>query len=320
MDIGFRLLPEQASSIASQVDALYFFLIGVSTFFTLLIASLIVYFAIKYRRGSPANRQFSHGKHSTLLLEFLWIVVPAGISVIIFGWGAKLFFDMARPPADALRIECVGRQWMWKFQHPQGNQEINELHVPRGEPVHVRLISEDVIHSLYVPAFRVKHDALPSRYTGLWFTATKVGEYRLYCAEYCGAKHAGMKGRVVVLEPNEYEAWLSGGPPAESPASAGARLFTQLACGTCHRGGGQQSRGPPLANLFGKPVPLADGRSVVADDDYLRESILRPAAKVVAGYEPIMPAFEGQIGEQAVLALLAYIKQMTSESRAETGP
>ena len=319
MNEGFRLLPEQASTVAPQVDALYYFLLAVSGVVTLLIASLIVFFAIKYRRGSPASREVATAAHGTLALEVAWIVVPLVVSVVIFVWGAKLYFAMAVAPQDALQIDCVGRQWMWKFQHPQGNREINELHVPLGQPVAIRLISEDVIHALYVPAFRVKHDVLPSRYSQLWFTATKAGQFRLYCAEYCGAKHADMKGRVVVLEPSEYQAWLSGSSPAERPAAAGERLFGQMACGSCHRGGGAASRGPPLAGVFGSRVPLDGGRSAIADEDYLRESILRPAAKVVAGYEPIMPSFEGQIGEEALLSLVAYLKELGATSAIAPG-
>jgi len=315
MDKSFRLLPEQASSLAPEVDALYFFLIGVTAFFTISIATLIIYFAIKYRRGSRASRQIAEHTRGTLMLEAAWIVIPLVISLFIFVWSAKLYFTMARPPADALEIECVGRQWMWKFQHPEGNSEINELHVPRDQAVRVRLISEDVIHALYVPAFRVKHDALPSRYTSLWFKATKVGTYHLFCAEYCGVKHADMGGRVIVLEPSEYQAWLSGGTATEPPAVTGRNLFVQLGCVTCHRGGGETSRGPPLENLYRSKVALEGGKTVIADDDYVRESILRPAAKVVAGYQPIMPSFEGQIGEEGLLQLLAYIKSLSSQTK-----
>lgn len=305
MDSDYRLMPEQASSIAGEVDALYYFLVVTSGFLSILIAVLIIYFAIKYRRGSPADRTPGHGHF--LLMELSWIIIPFLLTMVIFFWAADIYLRMARPPAGAMEIDCVGRQWMWKFQHPEGNAEINDLHVPLGEPVKLNLISEDVIHSLYVPAFRVKHDVLPGRYTSLWFEPTKVGKYRLFCAEYCGAKHSEMGGYVHVMEPSQYQDWLSGNA-ANSSADAGRVLFESLRCNTCHQGGGIASRGPPLEGLFGRTVRLADGSSVVADQNYLRESILRPAAKLVVGYQPIMPSFEGQISEEGLLQLIAEIK------------
>jgi cytochrome c oxidase subunit 2 len=205
---------------------------------------------------------------------------------------------------------------MWKFQHPQGHSEINNLHVPLGRAVKVRMISEDVIHSLYVPAFRVKQDVLPGRYTTLWFQATKVGQYHLFCAEYCGAKHSAMGGRVIVIEPNDYEAWLSGRNVAEPELATRQRLFDELRCSNCHEGGGMVSRCPPLENLFGSKVRLADGQTIVADESYIRESILRPAAKIVAGYQPVMPTYEGQIGEEDILRLIAEIKSLAPASRS----
>jgi cytochrome c oxidase subunit 2 len=218
-----------------------------------------------------------------------------------------------------MEVDCVGRQWMWKFQHPEGNAEINDLHVPLNQPVKVRLISEDVIHSMYVPAFRIKHDVLPGRYTYLWFTATKPGKYHLFCAEYCGAKHSEMRGYVHVMEPADYQAWLSGAASGVSASEAGKLLFEQLRCNNCHQGGGTTSRGPPLENLFGSSVKLKDGGTVLADENYLRESILRPNAKVVAGYQSIMPSFEGQISEEGILHLLAYVKSL-SQTKGQTTP
>jgi cytochrome c oxidase subunit 2 len=313
MNSNFRMFPDQASTLAPRVDALYLFLIGVTVFFTLLIGILILYFGIKYRRGSRADRSPPQGHF--YVLEVAWIVIPFLLTMVMFVWGADIYFDMARPPQDALEISVVGRQWMWKFQHPEGNAEINELHVPRGQPIILKMISEDVIHAMYVPAFRVKHDVLPGRYVGLWFNATELGEYHLFCAEYCGAKHSEMIGRVVVLEPSEYEAWLRGSSAAQAPAVAGQALFEQLRCDNCHRGGGEASRGPPLENLFGREVKLQDGSTVIANEDYLRESILRPAAKVVAGYQPIMPSFEGQIGEEGILHLMAFLKSKSNQQR-----
>ena len=315
MNTEFRLMPEQASSIAADVDALYGFLIIVSAFFSILIAGLILYFAIKYRRGSAANR--TQGKSHFFWMELSWVVVPLVLTMVMFFWGANLYFAQARPPAGAMEVSCVAKQWMWKFQHAEGNAEINDLHVPLGQPIKVNMISEDVIHSLFVPAFRIKHDVLPGRYTSVWFNATKAGEYHLFCAEYCGAKHSEMKGRVIVMEPSQFQDWLAGGGTGETPQQAGRKLFEQMRCNSCHQGGGVAGRGPPLDNLFGSTVPLQNGQTVLADEAYLRESILRPAAKMVAGYQPIMPSFDGQIGEEGLLQLIAEIKSLSSPARAQ---
>jgi len=312
---GFRLFPEQASTFASRVDLLYFVLIAVSVFFTVLIAGFILFFSIKYRRGNKnVDRTPSEG-HGTAL-EITWIVIPFLITMVIFGWSATLFFDAYRPPAGALEVRVVGKQWMWKFQHPNGRREINALHVPLGQSVKLTMISEDVIHSFYVPAFRIKRDVLPGRYVESWFEATKTGEFHLFCAEYCGTNHSEMIGRVVVVEPSEYEAWLAGGKPNESPLQAGGRLFEELRCATCHVPGGASSRCPPLENVYGHQVKLTDGSSVLADETYMRESILRPAAKVVAGYQPIMPSFDGQLNEEQLIQLIGYIKSLAKPAAA----
>lgn len=309
MNTEFRFLPEQASTLAAEVDALYAFLLAVSGVMTILIAFLVMYFAIRYRRGSSADRQQT--ATNFFLMEIAWIVGPFILVMVMFYWGARLYFKQTRAPADAMTITCVGRQWMWKFQHPEGSAEINTLHVPLGQPVRLQMISEDVIHSVYVPAFRIKQDVLPGRYTSLWFEPSKVGQYHLFCAEYCGAKHSEMRGYVHVMEPRQYQKWLSGKlEDSSQSAMGGGSLIEQFRCNTCHAGGGQTSRGPPLQNLFGSKVPLADGQSVIADETYLRESILRPAAKVVAGFQPMMPSFEGQIGEEGILQLIAEIKAM----------
>ena len=318
MDTGFRLMPEQASSIAWEVDALYLYLVAISAILTLGIAWFIVYYAVKYRRGSPADRRLAPGHY--VWLEVMWIAVPFLITMTMFGWGAHLYFRQSRPPAGALEINGVGRQWMWKFQHPDGRAEINDLHVPVDQPVRVQLISEDVIHSLYVPAFRVKHDVLPLRYTTIWFQATRVGEYHLFCAEYCGTKHSEMRGRVIVMPANEYEAWLSGKAPDAAPGIASGRLLEELRCTNCHQGGGATARCPPLENLFGNPVTLADGSTVIADESYLRESIMQPAAKVVAGFQPLMPSYGGQLGEEQIRRLINEIKSLAAPARAALGP
>jgi cytochrome c oxidase subunit 2 len=313
MNRDFRLMPEQASSIAAEVDALYAFLLIVSGVLTILIAGLIVFYAIKYRRGSPAAR--SVGTTHFFVLETIWIVGPLLITLVMFIWGAQLYFKETRPPPDALQIDCVARQWMWKFQHPEGKSEINDLHVPLGQDVRVNMISEDVIHSLYIPAFRIKQDVLPTRYATVWFRPTKVGQYHLFCAEYCGAKHSEMGGVVHVLEPREYQTWLSGGTVGISASEAGQELFTRFRCDTCHLGEGAMGRGPPLENLFGSEVLLTNGQKITADEGYIRESILNPTAKVVAGYQPIMPLYAGQIGEEGLLQLIAKIKSMSPRGR-----
>jgi len=228
----------------------------------------------------------------------------------MFGWGTKVFFTLVRPPAQATEYWCTGKQWMWKFQHPDGKREINELHVPVGRPIKITMTSEDVLHDLYFPIFRTKCDVIPGRYTSVWFEPNKTGTFHIFCAEYCGTLHSGMIGRVVVMEQRDYEAWLAGGRAGtQTPAQRGEELFTQLACITCHRED-TGARGPALAGIFGKRQPLAGGGNVLVDDGYLRESILSPATRVVAGYQPIMPTFQGQVTEEDLMSLIAYIKTL----------
>lgn len=316
--IPFPLFPEQGSTIAARVDALLFFLVGVSGFFAALIAVLVITFAVRYRRRSEA--ELPRPIHGSLKLELVWTLVPFALAMVMFFWGASVFLAISRPPDHALEIFVVGKQWMWKLQHMEGRREINELHVPQGRPIKLTMTSEDVIHSFFVPAFRVKADVLPGRYTTVWFEATRQGAYHLFCAEYCGTEHARMIGRVVVLSPADYQQWLSGarepGVPASevSMASAGEALFQRLGCPTCHRGE-HGMLGPSLVGVFGKPVELADGRVVTADEAYLRESILDPQAKIVAGYRPVMPTFQGQISEEELLQLLQYIKSLGEPER-----
>ncbi len=319
VDQGFSLFPVRASSMAGEVDALLFFLLAISAVMTLGIATAIVYLAFKYRRGSKANRQRSG--HGSMLLEVTWIVIPLILSMGMFAWGASVYFRMFDMPQGAMEVHVVGKQWMWKFQHPDGRREINELHVPLGQPVRLNMISQDVIHSMYVPGFRVKHDVLPGRYTSLWFEATRLGAYHLFCAEYCGTQHSLMKGRVVVLEPADYQAWLAGNKPGQTPVQGGATLFEELRRATCHRAAGtERPRCPPLENLFGAQVELADGSHVTADEAYLRESILRAGAKIVKGYPAAMPSFEGQIGEEGMNDLLAYLKSLAVKKPESAQP
>jgi cytochrome c oxidase subunit II len=308
------LFPDQASTMATQVDVLFFFLVGISVFFATLIFIVIIVFAVKYRRRSEDERP--QEIHSDLRLEILWTVIPLGLTLVMFVWGAKLFFIINDPPANSLEINVVAKQWMWKVQHPDGQLEIDELHIPVGRPVKLTMTSQDVIHDFFVPAFRVKKDVLPGRYTTVWFEATAAGEYHLFCSQYCGTQHSLMIGRIVVMPVTEYQAWLSGGATGVSMATAGERLFQRLGCNTCHVESGA-GRGPSLAGLFGKTVKLAGGNSVIADETYIRESIVNPQAKIVAGYEPIMPVFKGLISEDGILQILAYLKTLKREEGAQ---
>ena len=311
MFTNLPFFPQQASAQAGQVDAVYFFMVAVTAFFSLLIAALIAVFAFKYRRRN--DDEIGEAIHGSLALELLWTVIPLGIVMVMFAWGAKVFFDLYRPPAGAMEIFVVGKQWMWKVQHMDGTREINELHVPVGRPVKLIMGSEDVIHSYFIPAFRVKADVIPGRYNTMWFTATRPGRYHLFCAEYCGTKHSGMVGTIIAMDPPEFQVWLGGGPPAASPIAAGEKLFQDLVCNTCHMQGAQQ-RGPVLAGLFGKQVELQGGGTVTVDEAYLRESIVNPQAKIVAGYQPIMPTFQGLVTEEQLLQLIAYVRSLGEQA------
>jgi cytochrome c oxidase subunit 2 len=319
MNTEFELFPDAASTTAPPVDQLYLFMIWLSAAMTLFVAALVVYLAVKYRRANNVDRrQLPTGVKT----EITCILLALPVLMFIFVWGAKVSFFLFRPPANATPITIVAKQWMWKFQHAGGRREIDTLHVPINQPVKVTMVSQDVVHSFFVPAFRIKQDVLPGRYTSAWFEATKPGEYRLYCAEYCGTNHSRMVGRVIAMTPGDFANWLAGGSGDEPPEVTGAKLFEQLQCATCHQGGGAQSRGPALEGLYMKPVVLADGSTVMADDAYLRESILRAASQVVAGYQPIMPPFEGQIDEEGVLHLIAYIKSLSGAGQLpeDAGP
>ena len=311
------LLPEQASTIASRVDALFLFVLGVVVLFGTLIFVLILYFAVKYRRraGQAAPKLIA----GNLVLELLWTVIPLALTMVMFFWGAFVYVEITNPPADAIEIIAVGKQWMWKLQHPDGHQEINELHVPVGRRVKLTMTSEDVIHSFFVPAFRIKMDVLPGRYSNAWFEATRPGRYRLFCAEFCGTQHSGMIGSVIVLELSEYESWLGGQAAGISTAKLGEGLFQRLGCVSCHRPGGAVPA-PSLVGLFGSKVKLADGRSVVADENYIRESIIDPRAKVVAGYQPVMPLYRGLISEDGILQIIAYLKSTAQASGEAAQP
>jgi cytochrome c oxidase subunit 2 len=313
---GFPLFPTQASTVAPRVDALYFFLVALSTFFSLLIAATLVVFVVRYRRQRAG--ELPRPIHGSLALELTWSVIPLIIALGTFVWSADVFVSSRRVPPGAMPVNVVGKRWMWKTQHMTGQREINELHVPIGVPVKLTMTSEDVIHSFFIPAFRTKQDAIPGRYTTVWFQATQTGTFHLFCAEYCGTKHSQMIGWIHVMEPAAFQTWLAGGATG-SPAQEGEKLFQSLACITCHRAD-SQGRGPRLEGLFGKTVHLASGETIVADADYVRESILNPTAKVVEGYQPIMPTFQGLVSEEGVMQLIAYIQSLQTPGAEAAAP
>lgn len=295
--------------MARTVDYLYLYLTAVTVVMTGLIFAAVFFFAIKYRRRS--EHEVPKPIHGSLMLEITWSIIPFIVMLTFFWWGAQIFFENASPPANAIEVYAVGKQWMWKVQYPEGPREINELHVPIGRPVKITLASEDVIHSFFIPAFRIKHDVVPGRYDTMWFTATKPGRYHLFCAEYCGTEHSGMVGWVTVMNEGDYENWLNAGGIEGTMAQQGEKLFEQLGCSTCHLLDQQGGRCPNLRGVYGSHIQLSDGKSVVVDDAYIRESILNPNAKIVAGYKPdVMPTFQGQITEEQLLRLIVYIKSL----------
>ncbi len=304
----------QASTEGVHVDTIFAVLVGLSTLIAVGVFTTIIYFIWKYRRGAAANR--SNPPAQNTRLEFLWITILLVLGLIMFTWAASQYFNMANPPANALEIFVVGKQWMWKFEHPEGQSEISDLHVPVGRAVKLTMISQDVIHSFFIPDFRVKQDVLPGRYTSLWFQATTPGNYNINCTQYCGTDHSEMGGRVIAMDPQAYQQWLAGSgqisaaqPVSFSLAEAGQKLFNASGCPACHTSNGaQQPVGPSLAGLYGSQVRLADGSNLTADESYLRNSILVPARQVVAGYKPIMPTYQGQLSEEQTLELIAYIK------------
>jgi cytochrome c oxidase subunit II len=311
------LYPEEASNFAPSVDALMIYITLVCLFFAVAITGAIVFFFFRYRRRKPGD--IGVPIHGDMRLETVWLVVPLILALTMFAGGAVVYVDFRRAPLDTLDIYVIGKQWMWKSQQPTGLKEINELHVPVGRNVKLIMASEDVIHNFSVPDFRVKMDVVPGHYNTMWFRPTKPGRYHFYCSQYCGTNHALMGGWVTVMEPSDYESWLSGATGANaSPVAAGEKLFAEKACNTCHLGDGK-GRAPSLNGLYEGKVLLADGSTVTADDAYLRESILAPNAKIVAGYQPLMPTFQGQLSEEQILNLTAYIKSLQSLPRQATG-
>ncbi|HEY8668706.1 MAG TPA: cytochrome c oxidase subunit II [Tepidisphaeraceae bacterium] len=315
---GFELFPARASSVSGEVDALYVFLIAVTVFFTLLIFVCIVYLALKYRRKHPD--EIPPDIPTNYTLEYTWTIIPFIFLVIIFVWGSRLYVRMERPPENAMEIYVMAKQWMWKMQHPQGRREINELHLPVGRPIKLIMTSQDVIHSFFVPSFRTKQDVLPGRYTTEWFTPTQIGEYHLFCAEYCGAQHSAMIGKIVVQKEADYQAWLAGSVADEPMVQAGEKLFAANSCMACH---GQ--RGPTVAGLFGRTVRLhgQDTSKIytrVADEDYLRDAILEPSKDIVDGFPAIMPSYKGVLSEEQIFQLIAYIKSLRNAADNQNQP
>jgi cytochrome c oxidase subunit 2 len=311
-------VPDSASTFSWKVDAVYFYLSGITLFFTLLISGILIFFVLRYRRRSPYEipRPIA-GSHK---LETLWSVIPFLIAMTIFGWASKVYFEQYSPPQNAMEVYVVGKQWMWKVQHSTGQREINELHVPIGRKIKLIMTSEDAIHDFFVPAFRMKADVVPGKYTTQWFEATKTGTFHLFCAEYCGMNHSGMIGSVIVMESREFDNWLSGNAGNTTPAVAGQQLFQTLGCVSCHGANGEGGRGPTLAGLFGRDVRLGNGQTVRADEAYIRESILNPQAKLVEGFGPIMPTFQGQVSEDQLVQLLAFIKSLQISNPQQSTP
>jgi cytochrome c oxidase subunit II len=313
---NFPLFPDRASSLATRVDLLFFVWLALATLVALAVAVLIVFFAIKYRRGSRANRAMAPKavrERRNRRIELAWIFIPLGLFVVMFAWAAELYYEHAAPPADAMDVYVIGKQWMWKLEHAGGQREIDELHVPAGRPVRLVMTSQDVIHDFFMPVFRIKQDVLPGRYTILWFTATKPGDYHLFCSQYCGTDHSRMIGHVVVMAPAAFAAWLARGNGAQTMAARGAARFRQYGCSGCH-GANASVHAPKLEGLFGKPVQLEGGGSVIADERYVHDSVMLPKKEITAGYAPIMPSFQGQIAEEDLLDIVEYIKSLRDVS------
>jgi cytochrome c oxidase subunit 2 len=310
---NFALFPPEASKIAPQMDALYFFITLVSLIGLTLVVLLVTSFSILYRKERHPKAVQIEG---STLLEATWTIIPLGLFLVMFVWGSLIYFRVYTPPANAMNIYVVGKQWMWKAEHPGGQHEINSLHVPVGRAVQLTLISQDVFHSFSIPAFRVKREAIPGRYTTVWFEATTPGTYHLFCTQYCGTNHSAMIGDVVVMTPDDFKKWLDSSTSGNSLAQNGERLFASLSCNACHNTR-PDARGPSLANVYGSKLPLAGGGTALADDAYLRESILNPSQHVTQGYAPIMPTYQGQISEDGVIALVEFIKNLNSDYRIQ---
>jgi cytochrome c oxidase subunit 2 len=310
---NFAIIPPEASTQAPEVDALLVFMTLVSLVGLVLVGLLITGFSILYRRDkNPVATQIE----GSTLLEATWTIIPLGLFLVMFVWGSILYFRIYTPPPNAMNIYVVGKQWMWKAEHPGGQHEINSLHVPIHQPIQITLISQDVFHSFSIPAFRVKREAIPGRYTTVWFNATQVGTYHLFCTQYCGTSHSAMIGDVTVLTADDYKKWLAESTSGVSLAQNGERLFASLSCNACHNGQ-PDARGPSLAEVYGSKLMLTSGQPVLVDDAYLRQAILNPSSHITQGYAPIMPTYQGQISEEGLISLVEYIKNLSSNYRVQ---
>ncbi len=314
----FPLLPYEDSSYAARVDGIFVSLLVLCTVITLGVFAVIIAFCIRYRRGSPADRSHRPSESTQIAVEFAWIILPLLIFIGLFIWAGNVYFEMFSPPADGVAIYVIGKQWMWKIEHATGQREINQLHIPIDRNIVLTMTSQDVIHDFDVPAFRIKHDVLPGRYNTMWFKATKTGTYHLFCGQYCGDFHSLMVGDVIAMSPTDYAAWLQGHGEGTSDtlAADGSRAFHALGCSGCHEGS-QVVHAPSLNGLYDEPVPLQSGQVVRADDTFLRDMILQPAKNVPAGYQPIMPSYQGLVTEEQIVSLIAYIKSQKSAASAD---
>jgi cytochrome c oxidase subunit 2 len=307
------LFPPEASSIAPYTDEFYFYLLVISFIGTGIVVAMVIGFSVLYRKErNPEATQIE----GNTLLEATWTIVPLGLFLIAFVWGALLYFRIYNPPTNAMNIYIVGKQWMWKAEHPGGQHEINALHVPINRAVQLTMISQDVFHSYSIPAFRVKREVIPGRYTTVWFEATQPGTYHLFCTQYCGTLHSQMIGEVVAMSPEDYQAWTASSTSGSSLAQNGERLFASLGCNQCHSGN-SEAHGPNLAGIYGAKIQLANGSVVTADDAFLRDTILNPTMHQVAGYAPIMPTYQGQVSEEGLIDLVEYIKNLNSNYRIQ---
>jgi cytochrome c oxidase subunit 2 len=307
---GTLFFPGQSSTIANEVDSLFYFIFYLSIFFFVLVTGGSFYFAWRYRKKGKDT--FTTGLSHNTSLEVFWTVVPTILVFIIFVWGFKTYLKMNIPPENALQIKVTAQKWFWGFSYPQGATTTNEIVVPVNKPVNLLMSSQDVIHSFYVPGFRVKMDVIPNRYSTLWFQPTEQGEFDLFCTEYCGKGHSEMIGKVRVVSDQEYQSWLDSntGENDLPPDEWGAQLYKSKACFTCHSIDGTPNVGPTFKGVFGSTAELTDGSTVTVDENYIRQSILEPQSQIVAGFQPVMPTFQGQLKEAEIDALIAYLKTL----------
>ncbi len=307
------LFPREASTIAPYMDALYFFLLGMTVVGLVLVLAIILTFSLRYRRQvHPVATQIE----GSTLLEATWTIIPLGIFLVCFVWGALLYFRIYNPPANSMNIYVVGKQWMWKAEHPGGQHEINALHVPVGVPIQLTMISQDVFHSFSVPDFRIKREVIPGRYSTVWFQATTPGTYHIFCTQYCGTNHSQMIGEVTALSADDYKKWTEGSTSGMSLAQNGERLFASMGCNACHSGNAA-ARGPSLAGVYGSTLQLANGQSAQVNEAYLRDAILNPSQHITAGYSPIMPTYQGQISEDGLIDIVEYLKTLNTNYRVQ---